>query len=500
MKKRWIYSLKIFIISILINFFVFFYIYLSTTKSNEFQFVLFIGNILVYILAVMIGIGIITSKKYSYNKTLWLMLLFLNPLSGILLYSIFARDFKTNSVKFERPLLKNDAYLDYEPYHNQLIDDDVFTYLHKNSKKSVFIDNTKTTILTNGENFFPLLKEKIINAKESICMAFYIIQNDELANEILRLLIDKAKSGVKVWLLYDYLGAKSINKKIIKELKAVNVEVSIFEKFTLTNYMNALNYRYHRKLVIIDGKYGFIGGMNLGKEYNHQSKKYGFWRDTHLMMEGEGIVSLANIFKKDWYYSTGKWIDFTYNYEKIVSKGLVASVESGVDHNNPIIKEIYFKMINNAKKNIYITTPYLMIEPDLELALITASKSGIEVNILLPGKPDKFLINHATKSYYENLLKNGINIYEYNQTFVHAKCLIVDEEIASLGTVNMDPRSFNLNFEATVFMKNDSVNHLVNDFKNDLIHSSQINLNKWQKRSLISKILQGLVGLFSPLF
>ena len=141
-----------------------------------------------------------------------------------------------------------------------------------------------------------------------------------------------------------------------------------------------------------------------------------------------------------------------------------------------------------------------MLQPDIQLALITAAKMGVSVNILLPGKPDKFLINQTTKSYYENLLENGIKIYEYNQTFVHTKCLIVDEEIASLGTVNLDPRSLNINFEATVFLKNQSVKHLVNDFKNDLLHSSEIDYVKWKKRPLHLRILQGLLGLFSPLF
>ncbi len=500
MKKRWIYSVIIFALSLLINGFVFFYIYLSTTKPIKLQRILLYANVVLYVIAFILAVVIILGKKYSYNKLIWLTLLFVNPMAGIILYSIFARDFKMNSVKFERPMFRNNKYLEYEPYHNQKIDDEIFNYLHQNSKKSVFVDNTRTTVLTNGEQFFPLLKQKLINAKESICMSFYIIQNDELANDILSILIQKAKEGIKVWLLYDYLGAKSINKKLIKELKKNKAEVSAFEKFDMYHFMNALNYRYHRKITVIDGKYGFIGGMNLGKEYNHQSKKFGFWRDTHLMIEGEGIVSLTNIFKKDWYYATGKWLEFSYNYDKIAEKGLVASVESGVDHRDAIIKEIYFKLINSAKKNIYITAPYLMLEPDLELSLITAAKTGVDVKILLPGKPDKFLINQATKSYYENLLKNGIKIFEYNQTFVHAKCLIIDEEIASLGTVNMDPRSFNINFEATVFMKNNSVLHLVNDFKDDLVHSTTIDLKKWQKRPFIFRLLQGLIGLFSPLF
>lgn len=500
MKKRWIYSLIIFIISLLLNWLVIFYIYLNTTKSIKFQRLVFILNLLISFIAIIIAIKIILGKKYSDGKLIWLIVLLANPLAGIILYSILARDFKMNTVKFERPLLRNNEYLDYEPYHNQEIDDEVFKYLHKNSKKSVFVDNTKTTILTNGNNLFPLLRQKIQEAKETICMSYYIIQNDELANDFLNLLIEKAKEGVKVWLLYDYLGGKKINKQLIKELKKNKGEAVAFEKLDVSHFINALNYRYHRKITIIDGKYGFIGGMNLGKEYNHQSEKFGFWRDTHLMMEGEGVVSLANIFKKDWYYSTGKWIDFKYNYDKIIEKGLVASVESGVDHHDLIIKEIYFKMLTTAKHSIYITTPYLMLEPDIQLALITAAKMGVTVNILLPGKPDKFLINQATKSYYENLLENGIKIYEYNQTFVHTKCLIVDEEIASLGTVNLDPRSLNINFEATVFLKNQSVKHLVNDFKNDLLHSSEIDYVKWKKRPLHLRILQGLLGLFSPLF
>jgi cardiolipin synthase len=241
--------------------------------------------------------------------------------------------------------------------------------------------------------------------------------------------------------------------------------------------------------------------MNLAKEYNHQSRRFGFWRDTHLLVEGLGVMGLTNIFLKDWYYATGQWVTQNYaeDYHEVFAPGYFTVVESGPDYENMIIKDLYFKLFNMAARSIKIETPYLILEPEMLQALTNAVKSGVSVEIIVPGKPDKLIMYWATKSYYEELLKNGIRIYEYKKVFIHSKVVIVDDQIASIGTVNIDPRSFNLNFEATAILKNDSVDELIYDFYEDRNHSQEIILNEWRKRSFASKVIQGFVNLFSPI-
>lgn len=503
MKKSWLFTILIITLTLVLNSIIFLVVYFINPNDSITANIFTSIKIFLLLIAFFVTINIILSKIYSYNKLIWLAIMIINPIAGTVFYFIFARNIKNQVIASNRPLISGGEYLKYEPLQDQTLEDEVFKYLHRNTKKSVFTDNTKTTILTNGDQFFPKLIETLKNAEHSIYMSFYIIQNDELVHEILNILKEKAEMGLEVKLLYDAFGGK-LKRKYLNELKKAGVKIAVFEPLRLYDFsfviLGNLNFRYHRKITIVDGKYGFTGGMNLGKEYNHQSKKFGFWRDTSIMIEGMGVISLTNIFAKDWYYTTGDWPTPTYYYEKQETKGLVTSIESGADHQDAIIKEAYFKMINDAKKSIYITTPYLMVEPDIELALITAAKSGIDVKIMLPGKPDKFMINQATKSYYDKLLENNIKIYEYENTFVHAKVLIVDEKIASIGTVNFDPRSFNINFEATVFLQNDSVGHLLNDFNNDISHAVEIDKQSWKKRPFIFRLIQGLIGLFSPLF
>ena len=240
--------------------------------------------------------------------------------------------------------------------------------------------------------------------------------------------------------------------------------------------------------------------MNLADEYNHEDPKFGFWRDTHVMMQGNGVSSIQNVFVKDWYYITANVLDYPLDKTKMDFQGFFSIIESGPDFENGLIRDVYLKMISRAKKSIKLVTPYLIIEPELMAALKIASKSGVEIQLLVPGKHDYFTVGYATKSYYEQLLLIGVKIYEFTDTFVHSKIIIVDNKVASVGSVNLDPRSFHLNFEVTSIFENLAVKDLVKSFNQDLKSSTQIDLETWQKRGIMQRIIQGWFNLFSPMF
>jgi cardiolipin synthase len=286
----------------------------------------------------------------------------------------------------------------------------------------------------------------------------------------------------------------------MKSLKASGVKIGVFDPQTISVINSNLNFRNHRKAIVIDGKVGFVGGINLGDEYNHASPRFGFWRDTHILIRGNGVTGIQNVFVKDWYYIHDDVLDIPLYNESEEQPGLFTVIESGPDFEDSLIRDVYLKMIHSAKRSVKIVTPYLIIEPELMVAIKLAVKSGVDVTLILPGKNDYVTVGFATRSYYESLLELGVNIHEYDHTFVHAKILIIDDEIASVGSVNIDPRSFHLNFEVTAIFENAAVDTLVGTFDDDLAHTTRIDPEAWKNRGLLMRLLQGLINLFSPIF
>jgi len=469
------------------------------------NFIGFVVSGLLGLIALGIVVKILLKEDYAYNKSYWLLIIVLNPILGIILYGIFARDFQTRKFPKSRPLIASKAFLAYEKQSKDDFNDyqfsEVFTFIQKHNKRAVYKDNTSVELLNNGDQFFPMLEEKIKQAKNYIMMEFYILKTDYTGKRVLDLLKIKSESGVKVFLLYDHFGSnKFIDYQYLAKLKQAGVHISVFDPQTLSVFNSNLNFRNHRKVTVIDGEVGFIGGMNLGDEYNHLSNRFGYWRDTQVMISGQGVLGLYNVFIKDWYYVTSNVLDLYRHPKEATQKGLFSVIESGPDYENGLIKDVYLKMIMMAKKSIKITTPYLILEPELLAALKIASYSGVEIQLMVPGKHDYIAVGYATKSYYESLLKMDVQIYEYESKFIHAKLLIVDDMIASVGTVNIDPRSLNLNFEATSIFENSTVTDLVKTYNDDLKISKRITKEEWKKRGIFTKIAQGWFSLFSPMF
>lgn len=457
------------------------------------------------LIAVAIVFEIVLKQTYAYNKAHWILIMLLSPIVGIILYNVFARDFTTRKLAATRPLIAKKTFLDLEeptaPDYSAFPKGDVFRFISDTTGRSVYQDDTRIELLNNGDQFFPRLIAELERAKQYILMEFYILKTDAIGRKVLDILKRKAAEGVDTHLIYDHFGSSHhIDRSYMATLKAAGVKISVFDPQKISLFNSNVNFRNHRKATVIDGNVGFLGGMNLGDEYNHQSPRFGFWRDSHILITGNGVTSIQNVFIKDWYYITGKVIEKPLDKSVETFPGLFAVLESGPDFENGLIKDVYLKMITSAKKSVRIATPYLIIEPEMMSALKIAAKSGLEVTFLVPGLSDRAMVGYATRSYYEQLLSYGIRIFEYKDHFVHSKILLVDEEIASVGSVNFDPRSFHINFEATGVFENAAVGAVASAFAEDLTKSREINAEEWRKRGFFRRFLQGLINLFSPLF
>ncbi len=482
------------------------YIYLSslsTVVTNK--YILYILAGVLWLLAIFVIARVLLKPTYAYNKTHWILFVMLNPILGVILFFLFAREFHTRRFYKTRPLIANRAFLGLE--ENYLHDYEktefgrIFKFIHETTGRAVYHNDTYVEILNNGDIFFPKLEKELSAAVDYIFMEFYIVKTDEIGRKILNILKTKAQDGLDVYLIYDHFGSnKHIDQTYMKELSKAGVKIGVFDPQQISVFNSNLNFRNHRKAIVIDGKVGFVGGMNLGDEYNHKSKKFGFWRDTHVMLKGNGVTGVQNVFVKDWYYITGDVIDKPMDKTVEDFPGFVTILESGPDFEDGLIRDTYIKMIHSAEKSIKIVTPYLILEPEIMVAIKVALMSGVKIDLLVPGFHDYLTVGLATKSYYEQLLKLGVRIYEYDKHFVHSKILVIDDKIASVGSVNFDPRSFHLSFEVTAVFENAAVKDLVESFQKDLTKSNEIILDEWKKRGLFHKIIQGLFNLFSPMY
>jgi len=484
---------------------------LVDTQYSFSQFLNLTLRSMVYAVVILIWIGIVARSESNSNKLPWLIILALEPFVGLALFLSFGRNFRRSERYKELPLLQIGAYLTKEPatdFNREgylKIDSeitDIYRTGYNSTKHHAYLDDTSVEVLTNGSKKFPKLIEELNKAEKFILMQYYILRTDKIGKQVLSILKEKAEAGLDVYLIYDAFGGVFLNKKFMRSLKESGVKVVVNDPVYFGFFNTRLNFRNHRKVIVIDGETGFVGGINLGDEYNNKKKKkFGFWRDTHLCLKGNAVNSLTQLFFRDWYYNTDDFIsDIKYfGTKKHQATGLVQIIPSGPDFKHPPIRNVYVKMINNAKKNIKIMTPYIALDQELLTSLVIAANSGVNVEIIIPGIPDKKSIYTVTKSFVEELLEEGIKIYTYQPGFCHGKVFIIDDMLASCGTYNLDNRSARINFEVTALLYNDAVAHLVSDFETDLSRCKEIKLKKWRKRGLINRIYEGLLNLFSPL-
>ncbi|ARQ05431.1 cardiolipin synthase [Macrococcoides caseolyticum] len=481
--------------------------------SQIFSILFFVGFIFNIFLAFVI---IFFERRQAGSTWAWLLVLFFLPIVGFILYLLFGRQINHQTIF----TLNDEDRLDLERIvsaQRKAIDNgnievrsgEIIKHRHiirmlLHNYASFLTTDNKVEILTDGRKKFDALLNDIHNATDHIHIQYYIFKKDGIGLEILNALMKKLEEGVEVKMLYDDIGSRTLSLSRFKQFKKLGGQVESFfpSKLPLINFR--MNNRNHRKIVVIDGKIGYIGGFNVGDEYLGLDKKFGYWRDTHLRVEGDAVNALQLRFMMDWNSQiTRDFMSYDKKYfPDVTSKGDIGIqiVSSGPDSSAQHIKNGYLKMITSAKKSIYIQSPYFIPDTSLLDALKIAAMTGVEVNIMIPNKPDHPFVYWATYSNVGELLDVDCNIFIYENGFIHTKMLLIDDEVASVGTANMDFRSFELNFEVNAFIYDDIVaKKLRRSFEDDVHVSSQLTKEIYDQRVLLIRVKEAIARLLSPI-
>jgi cardiolipin synthase len=363
--------------------------------------------------------------------------------------------------------------------------------------------NNEVKLLLNGEEKFPEVLKALKAARHHIHLEYYIFENGHIGNQIKDILVQKAAEGVKVRVIYDDFGSRSIRKEFVKEMIDGGVEAYPFYRIWFIALSNRTNYRNHRKIIVIDGCTSFIGGINISDRYVNDNPKQLFWRDTHVMISGPGVYYLQYLFICDWNFCSGKKLSVAPGYfdaHKTKGKSIVQIAASGPDSDTPTIMYSLLETISLAQEELLITSPYFIPGESVLDALCIAAMSGVKIKLLVPHISDSVLVNAAARSYYGELLAAGAEVYLYQKGFIHAKTLVSDGQLTIIGTANMDHRSFELNFEVNSMIYDRHIaNQLRDAFYNDLKDAKQINPRTWAKRTLFRQLPEKLCRLLSPL-
>lgn len=471
----------------------------------------------VYILAICaIALRIIYDTQSTSKTLAYLLLVVFLPLAGAIIYfsvginyrnnKIYSRKLKVNTKQLEdvEELLNTRARANMELLQPEVVRP-LATLLLNDSSSPFTLGNT-VKLLVNGEEKFPELFAMLDAAEQHIHLEYYIVEPGAITDRMKEILLRKASEGVQVRFIYDDFGSRSIRGKWVKELVAGGVEAYPFSPVRLLLIANRLNYRNHHKLVVVDGKSALIGGINLSDRYSNANPAKGqvYWRDTHLRVDGEGVHHLQHAFLCNWNFSAKQQLQMDRFFFPDLQGGTgdtgVQMAISGPDSPTETIMLSLMKAIHLAKERILITTPYFIPGDPILDALRVAALSGVHVQLLVPGNGDSWLVNHAARSFYGELLEAGAEIFLYRKGFMHAKTMVVDRSISVIGTANMDQRSFHLNFEMNAMVYGSPMaDELAAVFANDLLHAERIDPERWRSRPDHKILPERVARLLSPL-
>lgn len=442
----------------------------------------------------------------------WLFVMLLLPGIGFIIYLFFGWKLNQRQIfdlKAQKRLGISDMaeYQKRNPKNKPTLDTNLendLVQMFLNTDNAILTTKNDLKIFTDGHEKFNSLFEDLKKAKHHINIEYFTIYDDQLGKKLRKILVQKAREGVQVRVLYDLFGSKGSKQKFFKELIQAGGEVTPFMKSKLGYYSFRINFRNHRKIVVIDGSVGYIGGFNIGDQYLGRNKRFGNWRDTHLRLEGSVVLQLQSRFFMDWNASAKRQkVQFSLDYfpqSNVQNNIPMQIVSSGPENDVQKIKQGYIKMIMGAKHSIWIETPYFIPDDALMEALLIAIRSGIEVRIVIPQMPDHPFVYRATEYYVQQLLKAGARIYSYQNGFMHAKTIVVDNMITSVGSANWDIRSFKLNFEANAFMYDPKVaEQIIAAIKNDLKDARELDEEYFKQQSSWKKFRQLASRLISPI-
>ena len=481
-----------------------FFIMMVYGLSEHFFFV----NTLSMVMGIATVFYIINRKGNPSYKILWIIFILVAPVFGVTSFMLLGGG-------RVMPHLKKKMNICEDKYKKQLPDDaDIHETLRysdgMHSRQADYLTmesgfplykNSSTEFLAPGEEFLPRFLEELEKAEKYIFIEFFIIAEGKMWNAVGEILERKVQQGVEVKVLFDDFGSiKRQRKEFVKRLRRKGIEVAVFNKIR-PSFDIFMNNRNHRKIVVIDGKTAITGGLNLADEYINQYERFGYWMDCAVIIKGDAVKSFLAMFCSTWEFTTRKSINMS-NYiseEKVLEKGfLIPYADGPLDDKNPA-EGIYMQILNSAQRYVYITTPYLIIDSSMIECLKLAAESGIDVRIITPHIPDKWYVHPVTQYNYYELLEAGVKIYEYTPGFIHSKIFVSDDSVATVGTVNMDYRSFIMHFECGVWMcGNKTVYDIKDHFNSLLLHCEEITLEKMRKSPWYTRLKRAILHLFAP--
>lgn len=459
-------------------------------------------------------IAIIVDKRDPIKSLSWIVVIVLLPIVGFVLYLTFGQNLrrrrkltlKEASMKSRLARIADKQMAEINNMHfdifpNVMRNMNIIKLLLNNNLSPLTMDN-QVTILKDAPDTLEDIKREMLKATRFIHIEYYIIEHSDMLDQIVDILRQKVTEGVEVRIIFDDVGSWGLKKKYIKQLRSYGIKVESFMPVIFPRFTSRINHRNHRKIIVIDGIVGFTGGINIADRYLYGTKKLGRWRDTHIRIEGSAVMSLETIFIADWSFSSDERLDtmdYIANVESHGSTG-VQIASSGPDSDWASIMQAFFLAITSAKDHIYISTPYFIPNSAILTALKVASMSGVNVSVIIPFTSDAKLTYWATRSYISELLDAGIKVYQYRGGFNHSKIIMIDSHFSSIGTANMDVRSFEDNFEVTAMIYDkEKTFELESQFIEDLAQSTLILRSEWDKNHKITNFYEGLARLLSPL-
>lgn len=472
-------------------------------------------DIFIYINILLVLFVVFFEHKNATATWAWIMIMLFIPIIGFILYIFLGQDLRKRKTFNKKE--EEDSFLallhtqkialnhHLDTYSNPLIlpYKDLIT-LHLTAHESLYTEDNSLKLFIDGHQLFKSLLKSLGDAKHSIHMEYYIFRDDQLGQAIKNLLIQKAHEGIKIHIVYDDMGCFGNSRCFFNDMRKAGIEVSCFFRSYIPFIKRYANYRNHRKIIVIDGTTAYLGGFNIGIEYLGLSKKFGYWRDTHLKITGSSVPLIDLQFLLDRRFATNCDFSLQPNLAPQSSPSGeeigIQIVSSGPDSKYASIYNGFIQMIHSAKHSIFIQTPYFIPDEGIMTALKLAALSGKDVRIMIPNMPDHLFVYWATYSNIGDLLKCGVRAYTYENGFLHAKMIVIDHEVASLGTANFDIRSFKLNFEINAFIYDTCFSqNLSTIFLQDLKRCKELTLEAYQSRSILVKFKESLSRLISPI-
>ncbi len=460
----------------------------------------------------------VLNTRTSQAAIAWAISLIIIPILILPLYWIFGSSrFHGYMDSFRKASLDDietarKAFRQIEQYHVSHIEGlENIIHTVRNLQHLPFTSHNSVHLLINGRNTYEAMLQAISRAEDYVLLQFYIIKNDHVGETFRRLLTQKMTQGVKVYILYDSLGSLKLSSKYLQELRDAGAHVSSFnERKGIGKYLH-INFRNHRKILIVDGLKAFVGGLNLGREYLGEDETMGYWRDTHVMLEGPSVQATQGVFVKDWYWSTGQVPELNWLVQSAAVQHSDAAdnfsceqnimvLDTGPADQKPVCSLFLCALINQAQQRLWIATPYFVPDAEVINALKNAALRGVDVRLLLPEKYDHYFVYLTSFAYYRELHGYNIKIYRYTRGFSHQKVILMDNSLAGVGTVNLDNRSIHLNFEVVAYVADQTFNQQVADMlEYDMQNSYLECIEDFEQRPFWFKAISRVFYLLSPI-